>query len=47
MRISGDVAEDIVKEEGIKTKGQVFFVSEPSPPQGMALPFFYKFGRDV
>ena len=40
MRISGDVAEDIVKEQGIKTKGQVFFVSGPSPPQGMALPFF-------
>ena len=40
MRISGDVAEDIVKEQGIKSKGQDFFVSGPSPPQGMALPFF-------
>ena len=48
MRISGDVAEDIVKEQGIKSKGQDFFVSGPSPPQGMALPFFFcKFGRDV
>ena len=41
MRISGDVAEDIVKEQGTKSKGQDFFVSGPSPPQGMALPFFF------
>ena len=30
----------VVKEQGIKSKGQDFFVSGPSPPQGMALPFF-------
>ena len=48
MRISGDVAEDIVKEQGIKSKGQDFFCVRAIPTTGDGSAFFFcKFGRDV
>ena len=47
MRISGDVAEDIVKEQGIKTKGQFFLCQGHPHHRGWLCLFFCKFGRDV